>query len=37
MSEINKNLLGHVFGGVNYYVEYNADTGSIGVGFQISF
>ncbi len=37
MKDINGVVLSEISGGVDYYIEYNADNRTIGVGFKISF
>ena len=37
MNELNKAALSQVAGGVDYYIHIDADKGTVGVGFKISF
>jgi len=37
MVELNSSNVALVSGGVDYYIEYNADKQTIGVGFKVRF
>jgi hypothetical protein len=37
MNELNKATINKVSGGVDFYIDINADKGTVGAGFSISF